>query len=54
MVLIGFPLSKYDTGEYVGTYDCYVECAKHLNIGGGHINQVISGKRNHVGGYTFV
>ena len=43
----------YKTGEYIGVYESYSDCANQLNIHGGHINQVISGKRNHTHGYTF-
>jgi len=43
---------NYITGEYIGVYNSFVECAKQLNITN-HISSVLSGNRNHCGGYTF-
>jgi hypothetical protein len=43
----------YKTGEYIGEYDSYTECGKKLNIDFRKISQVLKGKRNHTGGYTF-
>lgn len=43
---------NYKTGEYIGTYKSYTDCIKQLNIPR-HICEVINGKRNHAGGYTF-
>ena len=43
----------YKTGEYIGIFESHADCAKQLNISGGHINQVVSGKRKQTGGYTF-
>ena len=41
------------TNEYVGTFESIMESAKQLKISGAHINQVLSGKRNHTHGYYF-
>lgn len=43
---------NYITGDIVGTYSSYAECAKELNITN-HIYEVISGKRKQASGYTF-
>ena len=43
----------YETGEYVGTYNSYTECAKYLNISSSKISAVILGKRKQTNGYIF-
>ncbi len=42
----------YETGKYITTYDTLSEAARELNVR--NIWSVLSGSRNHTGGYTFL
>jgi hypothetical protein len=41
------------TGEFVGEFPSQMEAARGMGLHVGHINNVLSGKRKHTGGYTF-
>jgi hypothetical protein len=44
---------KKDTGDFVGEFESQNEAARQLRLDVGSISQVIRGKLNHTGGYTF-
>jgi hypothetical protein len=55
-VKIDFSSIKFydkNTGDYIGTYASFNECARQLNIHNNHICLFFKGKCKSVGGYTF-
>lgn len=47
--IIAINLKTYESKEYYGTSNC----AKQLGLHQGHITEVLKGRRNQTGGYTF-
>jgi hypothetical protein len=46
-------IDVYKDGAYVGTFEGIRDCAEKLNVTATKISAVISGRRNHTGGFTF-
>jgi predicted GIY-YIG superfamily endonuclease len=44
---------RKDTGELVGEFTSQRDAARQLGLCVGHLNEVLSNKRTHTGGYTF-
>lgn len=44
---------SYDTKKFIKRFSTQHEAARNLSVGVGNVHAVLSGKRNHTGGYVF-
>jgi hypothetical protein len=46
-------IQVFKNGVYIGQYEGIRDCAEKLNVTATKVSAVLSGRRNHTGGYTF-
>jgi hypothetical protein len=46
-------IQVFKDGDYLGQYEGIRDCAEKLNVTATKVSAVLSGRRNHTGGYTF-